>query len=108
MTTRDYTGYGRPDPDLYANRWTPTPKKDPTYSVGFTSTKAQRGLEVLAKASGQNRTYWATKAMEMFFEGVDVEKLATEYAAINTKRQAEIDALLQRTIYNRGVLEVEE
>lgn len=86
----------------------PTPKKDATYTVSFSSDKAQRGLEVLAKASGQNRTYWATKAMEMFFEDVDVAKLADEYAAINTKRQAEIDELLQRTIYNRRPLEVEE
>ena len=99
-----YPTYGR---DPYPYSQSKATKKDPTYSVSFTSSKAQRGLEVLAKASGQTRTYWATKAMEMFFEGVDVEKLAADYAAINNKRQAEIDALLERTIYRRP-LEVEE
>lgn len=97
-----------PGYDAYRDRWNQPPKKEATYSVSFTGAKAQRGLEVLAKASGQTRTYWATKAMEMFFEGVDVETLAKEYAEINCKRQAEIEALLQRTIYGKRVLEVEE
>lgn len=77
------------------------PRKEPTYSVSFSGSEIQRALETLSNASGETRTFWATKAMEAFFKNVDVSKLASEYATIDREHKQKIADLLDREVYSK-------